>query len=144
MKYRIVIILAFTLAIATLAGPPPQDTKKIQGVWVPVKAEIGGQPLKDDFLTNTVLKLRFGKYEAVVGPMIDKGAYKLNEGAKPKTIDVTGKEGPNAGRNIPCIYELRGDTLKVCYGLGDSGRPTEFKSPPGTKFFLVTYERKKP
>ena len=41
------------------------------------------------------------------------------------------------------IYELNGDTLRICYDLSGSKRPTEFKTAAGTKLYLVTYNRKK-
>lgn len=141
----LVLTAVLSLPLRAQNTPPhPTDSREIQGVWVPVKAEFGGQPMKDDFLTNTVMKLDDGKYEVIVAGKPDKGAYSLNAGSKPRTIDITGTEGPNVGRTIPGIYELQGHTLRICYGLGGNPRPTEFKSPSGTKYFLVTYERKKP
>ena len=62
---------------------------------------------------------------------------------KPKGMTVNGVIGPNAGRNFPCIYEIQGDTLRICYDLSGARRPTEFKTEAGTKLYLVTYNRKK-
>jgi uncharacterized protein (TIGR03067 family) len=143
MKYLILMVVLFALAFTAFAGEPPHDASDIQGTWLPTEAVLGGEPMKDDFLTNTVLKLDHGKYEVTVSGASDKGTYTIDSAIKPKTLDITGTEGPNAGRKIPAIYELRGDTLRICYGLGGSARPSEFNSPPGTKFFLVTYHRKK-
>ena len=143
MKYLMFMPLPFVLAVTAFAGQSPHDGKDIQGTWLPIKAEVGGKPMGNDFLTNTVMKLDGGKYLVTVAGSPDKGDYTLDAGSKPKTLDITGSEGPNAGKKIPCIYELKGNTLKICYGLDGSARPTEFKSPPGTKYFLVTYERKK-
>jgi uncharacterized protein (TIGR03067 family) len=139
MKTPILLsVLLVAAAVTTFAADKPTDAKDIQGTWVPEKAELGGKPLP----TNFTLKLEADKYE-VAAENLDKGTYKLDPAAKPRTFDITGVEGPNAGRKIPAIYELEGDTLRVCYGLGGSARPAEFKSPSGTKVFLVTYRRKK-
>jgi uncharacterized protein (TIGR03067 family) len=135
-------LLSLCVVMAALAGDNADDAKSIQGTWLPVKAELRGEPMKDEILKSITLKLDSGKYE-VTAENVDKGTYTVDPAAKPKTIDVTGVEGPNAGRKIPGIYELDGDTLRICYGLGGSPRPTEFKSPTGTKTFLVTYKRKK-
>ncbi len=62
---------------------------------------------------------------------------------KPKGVTVTGRKGPNAGKTFPAIYELKSDTLRICYDLSGAKRPTEFKSDAGTQLFLVTYSRKK-
>ncbi len=45
--------------------------------------------------------------------------------------------------SFPCIYELEGDTLRVCYDLSGKKRPGEFKTAEGTQLYLVTYTRKK-
>lgn len=144
MNYIVIILAALGLTLTASAAEQPRDFKDIQGTWLPIAAEIGGQPMTSDFLKTTVLKLDDGKYEVTVGGVSDKGTYTIDATLKPKTLDITGTEGPNAGKKIPAIYELRRNTLRVCYGLGDGPRPTEFKSPPGTKFFLVTYQRQKP
>ena len=54
-----------------------------------------------------------------------------------------GVKGPNKGKTFPAIYELAGDTLRVCYDLSGKKRPTEFKTKADTKLYLVTYKRKK-
>jgi hypothetical protein len=41
------------------------------------------------------------------------------------------------------IYEIRGDTMKICYDLGGKSRPKEFKSPADSQMFLVTYKKDK-
>lgn len=129
-------------ALTTFAGPKADDTRDIQGIWLPVKAELSGKPTKVEVLKGIVsLKLEAGKYE-VTAESTDKGTYMMDSAAKPKTIDITGTEGPNAGKKIPAIYELNGDTLRICYNLGGDTHPTEFKSLVGTRIFLVTYQRK--
>jgi len=143
MKNRVLTgLFSFALAVATFAGEKVNDAKEIQGTWLPVKAQIRGEEMNEQVLKTITLKLDAGKYE-VMAENLDKGTYTIDPAAKPKTIDVTGVEGPNAGKKMPAIYELDGDMLRICYGLGGSPRPTEFKSPAGTKTFLVTYKRKK-
>jgi uncharacterized protein (TIGR03067 family) len=143
MKTRFLIaILSLVGFTATFADDKSNDAKTIQGTWLPVKAELGGAPMKEEVLKIITLKLDGGKYE-VMAENVDKGTYTMDAAAKPKTIDITGTEGPNVGKKIPAIYELNGDTLRICYGLGGSSRPSEFKSLSGTQTFLVTYKRKK-
>ena len=73
----------------------------------------------------------------------DKGTYTLDTTTKPKSITITGTEGPNNGKTYPAIYELKGDTLRICYDLSGAKRPTEFKSIAGTRLYLVDYNRKR-
>jgi hypothetical protein len=57
-------------------------------------------------------------------------------------MDIVGTEGPNKGKTFPAIYELEGDTLRICYALEGTKRPTEFKVT-GEKVLLVTYKKTK-
>ena len=144
MKITILLsVLSFAGVLATFAGDKSNDPKDIQGTWLPVKAELSGKPMPDEFLKKIIsLKLDGGKY-LVTAESLDKGTYTMDAAAKPRTIDITGTEGPNVGKKIPAIYELNGDTLRICYNLGGGTHPTEFKSPAGTRIFLVTYQRAK-
>ena len=77
------------------------------------------------------------------GRSSDKGTVVFDEATKPKGMTVTGVAGPNAGKTFPAIYEIDGDSLRICYDLSGAKRPDEFKSSPGTELYLVTYHRTK-
>jgi uncharacterized protein (TIGR03067 family) len=143
MKYILCICLAVGASLNAFAAGSPGDAKAVQGDWKPVKAELAGQPMTDAVLKSISLKLDNGKYEVFVGLAPDRGTYTLDATTKPKSMTITGTEGPNHGRTFPAIYELKGDTLRICYYLSGSKRPTEFKSIAGTRLYLVTYNRKK-
>ena len=53
------------------------------------------------------------------------------------------KTGPNKGKTFLAIYEIDGDTLRVCYDLAGKNRPTEFSTSKERPFFLVIYRRAK-
>lgn len=122
---------------------PDDDAKAVQGNWKPAKAELAGQPMTDAVLKSISLKLDNGKYEVFVGGKPDRGTYTLDSATKPKSMTITGTAGPNSGKTFPAIYELKGDTLRICYDLSGAKHPTEFKSIAGTRLYLVTYNRKK-
>ena len=143
MKYLLYICLAVGASLHVFAADSPDDAKAVQGNWKPVKAELAGQPMTDNVLKSISLKLDHGKYEVFVGDAPDKGTYTIDPATKPKSMTVTGTEGPNKGKTFPAIYELKSDTLRICYDLSGAKRPTEFKSIAGTRLYLVTYHRKK-
>ena len=143
MKRIICICLSIAASVIALAANPADDTKEVQGSWTPIKADLGGQPVPEAVLKSISLKLEKGKYEVSVGGATDKGTYTLDSTTKPKSMTVAGSEGPNAGKTFPAIYELKGGTLRICYDLSGTKRPSEFKSVAGTRFYLVTYSRKK-
>jgi uncharacterized protein (TIGR03067 family) len=143
MKHFVCICLAVAASLRGLAADPPDDAKAVQGSWTPAKAELAGQPMADAVLKSISVKLDHGKYEVFVGDEPDRGTYTMDATSKPKSMTITGTEGPNQGKTFPAIYELNGDTLRVCYDLSGAKRPTEFKSVAGTRLYLVTYHRKK-
>jgi uncharacterized protein (TIGR03067 family) len=131
-----VATLALALLIAIAARGDEKESKALQGTWVPETAEFAGKM----FPKNFKLVLKGDTYTV----QNDKGTVKLSATAKPKEMDITGTDGPNKGRTFLAIYELDGDTLKICYDLAGKVRPTEFKTTVGTQLFLVTYKREKP
>lgn len=143
MKSLFCLCLAFAASLTAFATDPPDDAKAVQGKWKLVSAELAGQPMGDEFLKITSLKMENGKYEVFVGDEPDRGTYTLDSAARPKGMTITGTDGPNHGRTFPAIYELKGDTLRICYDLSGAKRPSEFKTIAGTRLYLVTYHRKK-
>jgi uncharacterized protein (TIGR03067 family) len=116
-----------------------EDLKMIEGAWIPVVAELGGKPLPEEYLKDTKLVLTDGRYTY----MNDKGTYKLIPPEKLKAMDITGTDGPNQGKTLLAIYELTGDTLRICYDLEGKTRPSEFATKTGTQQLLVSYKRAK-
>jgi len=143
MKHILYLGLTVAASLTAFAAGPPDDAKAIQGTWTPAKADLGGQPMAEAVLRSISLKLANSKYEVFVGDKPDKGTYTLDSTSKPKSMTITGTEGPNHGKTFPAIYELKGDTLLICYDLSGAKRPTEFKSVAGTKLYLVTYNCRK-
>jgi len=126
-----------------LADDSKKDESSIDGAWVASSAELGGKKLPKTAAEKITLTLKKGTYE-VLAESADRGTVTYDDSAKPKEMDIKGVEGPNKGKTFLAIYELSGDELKICYDLSGESRPSEFKTLPKTKLFLVTYERKKP
>lgn len=113
-------------------------TPSLTGRWEMTKAELAGEHAPDMLALRVVLDLTTVTYAvSFAGQVADRGTYIL-DGEK---MTLTGTEGPNQGRIIPCILQHRGDLLRVCYGL-DGTPPTEFATKPGVQHYLATYRRK--
>jgi uncharacterized protein (TIGR03067 family) len=143
MKHILYLGLVVAASLTAFAADAPDDAKAVQGSWTPVTAELAGQPMPEAVLKSISLKLDNGKYEVSVGGNPDKGTYTIDSTSKPKSMTITGTDGPNHGKTFPAIYELKGNTLRICYDLSGAKRPTGFKTSAGTKLYLVTYTRKK-
>ena len=137
------LIAAISITRAAL-GEDPKDSDAVQGTWTASAAELGGKQFPDEARRAIRMTLKGGDYAVSVGGQPDRGTFKMDPLARPKAMDVTGTEGPNKGRTLSAIYELDGDTLRICYNLDGKDRPKEFKAGEGTKLFLVTYRREKP
>jgi uncharacterized protein (TIGR03067 family) len=138
-------LVAFSaIASTSFAADDSADLKTLQGSWIPVKAELGGQPLPGDVLKKITLTLTNQNYEVTItGEQSDSGIWSIDTSSKPKGMTIVGTKGPNAGKTFPCIYDIKGDTFRICYDLSGAKQPTEFKTATGTKLYLVTYNRKK-
>jgi uncharacterized protein (TIGR03067 family) len=121
----------------------PDDQQTLQGEWIPIKAELAGQPMPEAVLKTISLKLSKNEYEALVAGKSDKGTWTVDSATKPKSMKIVGVKGPNKGKTFLAIYELSAETLRVCYDLSGKKFPTEFKTKAGTQLYLVSYMRKK-
>jgi uncharacterized protein (TIGR03067 family) len=135
------------LALLATAGVFGQDAateaKKLEGTWMPSAAEASGQAFPDELLKTMKLVVTGDQYTVTVGKAIDKGTVKIDSAKTPKTMDIIGVDGPNKGKTFLAIYEINGDTLRVCYDLAGKNRPTEFATKKGVPLFLATYQRGK-
>jgi uncharacterized protein (TIGR03067 family) len=113
----------------------------IEGTWIPISAELGGRPFPETVLQTMKLVLTDNSYTATVGNVTDVGTVTFHSTRQPKDIDIVGTDGPNKGRTLLAIHELIGDTLRICYDLEGKTRPSEFKTYPSTRQFLVSYVR---
>jgi len=138
-RWRGGIVVLTLLAASADARPTPDGD--LQGVWKPVQVELGGIPLPEAVLAPLRLELRKGTYVVTGAESPDKGTYAVDDSKSPKTMDVTGTDGPNKGKTFPAIYELDGDTLRICYDLSGKARPKEFKTEKRTKLYLAIYKR---
>jgi uncharacterized protein (TIGR03067 family) len=121
-----------------------KEVRKFQGTWTFESSETGGKELPAGELKGLVLTFEGDKHTVKKGDeVIQVGTQKLDPSKSPKTIDVTMAEGPNKGTVMLGIYEIDGDTLKVCFDPQGKKRPTEFKSSPDSENFVNVHKRVK-
>ena len=143
MKVHVLAALAAGLVLAA-AAPGEEKAKgaleKFQGNWSYVTVERDGKA--DDTSKDARLTVTGNKFTVKAGDkLLRAGVLKPDPTKTPKAIDVTYTEGPDKGKTLHGIYELTGDTWKVCYG---EERPTELTSKPGSGHILIVIKREKP
>ncbi len=62
----------------------------------------------------------------------------------PKTFKLHFTTGPEAGNTSAGIYELDGDTWKICLALRGDNRPESFATAPGSGHACETLKRQPP
>ena len=67
----------------------------------------------------------------------------LDPTTKPKSIDIAHTKGDLKGETVLAIYELKEDSLKVCFAVEDEKRPKTFAGEKDGKACLMTYKRVK-
>jgi uncharacterized protein (TIGR03067 family) len=142
LKFFLTAILVLSV-LSPARSAEDKDGDAMQGTWLPVSAELAGEKFPDEVRQTIKLAVEGDKYTVTVGKDVDRGTVKWDASARPKALDITGTDGPNKGKTILAIYELDGDTLRVCYDLSGKSRPTEFETKADTQLFLVTYKREK-
>ena len=149
MRFRILLAASLIVVPFTSFARSDDDDKvkkaraEMNGTWLPSEAELDGEKLPETLLKSIKLVLKDEKYTATVDEQVDEGTVTLDLESDPKGMEIKGTNGPNNGKTIPAIYELKDDVLKVCYNLEGKKRPTKFKTTAGSKLYLVTYKKDK-
>jgi uncharacterized protein (TIGR03067 family) len=145
MKRRSLPAAVFALSVLVFTtAARADDLKAMEGTWKVEAAEADGKPVESEELKALVVTITGDRYEVTTKDGKEAGTLKLDESQKPKTMDATDTEGFDAGKVIKAIYELSGDTLRVCYAVdGESGRPKELATKEDSPWLLVTYKREK-
>jgi len=121
-----------------------KELKKFQGAWTFESVEAGGKKLPADQFKGMTVNFEGNKYAVKLGDQVVEAAtLKFDPSKTPKTFDSTVTAGPNKGKVYLAIYEISGDTLKVCFDEEGKKRPTEFKGASGAQTLVVHQRVKK-
>ncbi|MEY4005431.1 MAG: hypothetical protein RLZZ221_1527 [Verrucomicrobiota bacterium] len=112
---------------------------ELTGSWQMIRAELDGESAPEMVTSRMILELGDRSYAVVyAGEVSDTGSWE--NGVNAGTLILLGHRGPNAGRRIPCLYQLAGDRLRVCYGL-DGTEPAGFSTAGLKQRYAATYRR---
>ena len=78
----------------------------------------------------------------IAGPQVMlKATFTPGHSTKPATIDYVNLAGAAKGKSQSGIYELSGDTLRVCMSAPGGPRPSDFSSKPGDGRSYTVWQR---
>jgi uncharacterized protein (TIGR03067 family) len=113
------------------------EVKKLQGTWLVHSQTFEGKP-HDDMKPSEFVFAGGTLTIKTVGGADEKMTFTIDPSGKLKTMDVKPEKEPEVGVVVgAAIYELDGDTLKVCIGLPRPKDLTDKDQP------LLTLKRKK-
>jgi uncharacterized protein (TIGR03067 family) len=119
------------------------DAQKIQGTWVVVSLERGGQQEQGVQGTRIVFKEDKCLTQEPGQAIEVLGRFRLHPTKSPKWIDVTHSNGGGKSQTCYGIYTLHGNELKLCGGGRGDQRPTKFASAVGTSLEVWVLKREK-
>src|SRR5262245_31692279 len=136
--------LGWSGALADDKADVEKEAKKFQGTWTIESSMTGGMEIPADQLKGFIVIFEGDQHTLKSGDKVFQvGTQKIDPSKSPKTIDVTMTEGPEKGTVMLGIYQIDGDTLKVCFDPTGKKRPTEFKSESGSQNFVNVHKRVK-
>ena len=111
---------------------------RLQGVWMATQMTARGEKVDTDAVAKLKLTIEKDTYHVESPEFSDQGTFSVSETASPKTMDVVTANGDR----LAAIYEISGDTMKVCYATGGGSRPTNFAGD-GADQVVTVYKRQK-
>src|SRR5262245_24877489 len=145
MRLSVALMIAFCVPVVGICSADDSDKKKVedaakkdlaalQGTWIVVEKEyMGKKATKEEINTlQGEMVIKDGtatKWEEECGKkqVVSEAKITLDPNANPKAVDITHTKGDLKGEIVRAIYELKGDSLKVCFAVEDEKRPKAFE-----------------
>lgn len=119
------------------------DLEKLQGEWAVMFLEIDGVPAGRDIFSAAKIVIDGNHFTSTgMGP-IYRGTIELDAAKNPKILNMKFTEGPEKGNTNRGIYELEGDTWKLCLAMTGGPAPAMFATSSGSGYALETLRREK-
>jgi uncharacterized protein (TIGR03067 family) len=137
------LALALLLSALASADTAKEELEKLNGVWRAESVTEDGKEMSADDLKTVRLIVNGKEYTYARGTNFIKGTHKLDPSKKPRAIDAVRSSGADKGKTLKGIYELKGDSFKVCFAAPGKDRPKEFTAKKGSGNRLIVMKRAK-
>lgn len=117
------------------------DLDKLQGTWIIVTLEMNGAEMPAGAHGGSKIVVKGDKFTTISMGAEYSGTITLDSAKRPRAFDLKFTTGPEKGNTSLGIYELDGDSWKICLTVTGKTRPTEFATQPGSGHALETLRR---
>jgi uncharacterized protein (TIGR03067 family) len=134
-------VLVVFAAAAAAEDAAKAELDRLQGEWQLASMTRDGKEVPAERIQTITRVIKGDHYRLLQdGKEVFEGVMTLNPTRKPKTIDA---KQVGSDRAALGIYELEGDTQKICLAQPGKDRPAEFSSTEGSGRVLTVWKRKK-
>ncbi|HTQ60879.1 MAG TPA: TIGR03067 domain-containing protein [Candidatus Solibacter sp.] len=117
------------------------DLELLQGQWKIFSLELDGSSIPEAHLAGASISIQGDKFISFGMGSEYRGTIELDSASVPKVLNMKFTAGPEKGNVNLGIYELDGDSWRLCLATRGSTRPHQFAAPPGTGIALEVLKR---
>jgi uncharacterized protein (TIGR03067 family) len=118
-----------------------EELMALQGSWRVTSLETEGQAMSPDAFGSSTITIDGDLFVFRSWGGDHEGIFTVDAEAEPKTLDIDFREGPEAGNRSQGIYRIDDNQWTICLSMARAGRPTEFRTSPGSNHALETLVR---
>jgi len=115
------------------------DLDRLQGSWNIDFLEVDGTAMPSS--PDSRIVIEDDKFQSLGMGAVYEGKLEIDARRKPKQFDLVFTDGPEKGNRSLGIYELNGDSWKICFTVTGKRRPSKFETKPGSGLALETLTR---
>ena len=136
MKSFLILFLVYFIVACSSSQESASNSDELNGGWLPVKQEMGGQEMSAESFENERLAI-VGKTFLFVAEGADEGTISYGNGK----MDIYVEVGVNAGKHFKSIYKLEENLLTICYDLKGGDYPASFDTSSNPDLFLSVFRK---
>jgi uncharacterized protein (TIGR03067 family) len=118
-----------------------EHLREMEGTWEFVDLEVDGRAMPAPAFASSRMLIDGDRFRMESSEANYEGIFTIDVEKAPYKIDIEFIEGPEAGNWSYGIFELNGDSFRICLGLTGESRPRSFSTSPGSGHALENLRR---